>query len=144
MPGSDIVRLPNGKTVTRTRALALGWITTDGQFTDATPLGSRAAAEATRAQREQEWRDSQRLDEAPAPTRGQRAAATRARNRAAKAATPGEPKVSEDGQSVATPEPPKVLVPRNVDHDGNEVTDPEALAKIAAETAAIEAAKAGS
>jgi hypothetical protein len=137
---SDVVRLPSGKVMPFTRAMALGFLNPDGSLVDNVPTDSQAAKIIARDEKRAEWTKSQRIEEERAAiaatlTRGQKAAATRAANRAAKAVG-GEPDI--DVEVVV----PKVLRPGNVDHSGNPVTDPETLDRIAAETAALEAAKA--
>jgi len=64
--GSDIIRLPNGKTVTIARARALGWVDGEGNFTVLLPKSYREQAEQQRAERRAQWRRTQRLDE-PVP-----------------------------------------------------------------------------
>lgn len=149
---SDTVTLPSGQVITRGRAQALGLLDDDGNIKSSVPADSAAAQVLEQDARRIAWdkqqgiagelaaieaeRERVRLAlggepqvtedglpiEGVALTRGQKAAATRAANAAAKAAL--EP-----------------LRPRNVDKTGAEVTDPEVLAKIAADVAALEAAK---
>lgn len=129
---SDIIRLPNGKTVTTTRARANGWVDASGNLTDLAPGASDAERAKRDAAREAEWRKSQGLDE-PAP------AAPKRRGRPPKAVPAADVDITADG-IVKETKKIEPLRPRNVDHDGNPVEDPEVLAKIAEETAAIEAA----
>jgi hypothetical protein len=109
----DVVRI-GGKMMTRSRAFALGLI---DEKENLTPKGLRMAdtvgmkAEAAR-EREAEWRRRQGLPPIEEPV----------------ATTP-------DGQ-IKRRRKPKPLVPRNVDHEGNEVTDEETLQAIADAAAA--------
>lgn len=107
---SDIVRLPNGKTVTRGRAFAMGWVDGDGSLTAKAPQSEADVKAEQKAARAEDWRRTQGLDEAEAVI----AAARRKKI---------EP-----------------LRPRNVDHSGQPITDEETLARIAAETEALAAA----
>lgn len=120
---SDIVRLPGGKVVTRSRAMALGLLDKDGNVKDTVPVDSQAAKVLRQDARAAEWAKSQGL---PAPT-----------PRAAKA---DGPRTTTDGILIKEKriEP---LRPTNVDSTGTAVTDEATLAAIAAETAAIDAAK---
>jgi hypothetical protein len=108
---NDAIRLPNGKTVTRSRASARGWIDADGNLTAAAPKPSREQAIIDKAQRAKDWRRTQRLDSPE--------------EQAALTGTPA-PKV------------PKPLKPQNVTPDGEPITDKALLAEIATKTAAIE------
>lgn len=114
MTSADTVRLPNGKTLTRGRARALGLIDKNGDLTEKALADSQVAKQAARAQRSAEWRKSQGLPDV---------------------------ELNEDGTPKPTKriEP---LKPGNVDHDGNPITDPDLLAQIAARTAAIESGEA--
>lgn len=118
--GSDSVRLPNGSVTTVNRARARGWIDADGNLTAAAPQPSRAEAERQKAIRAQEWRRRQGI--APAQDED----------------TPEE-KAALQGRKAKRIEP---LKPKNVDHDGTEITDKATLDDIAAKTAAIEKAEA--
>lgn len=106
---SDIVRF-NGKVITRGRALAMGLT-----INDETGVATAADGEDFDAE-DEAAEDSGEL------TRGQKAARTRAANKAAK-----------DAEKLIEP-----LRPQNVDHDGQPITDPAALAAIAAATEAGE------
>lgn len=113
MSGNDTVRLPNGKTVTKGRARALGLIDREGNFTEKALADSAAEKAQAKAQRAAEWRRSQGL----------------------------EPDLNEDGTPKPVV-PIQPLRPGNIDAEGNPVTDPELLAEIAARTAQIEAGQA--
>lgn len=123
----DTIALPGGKIITRARAFALGLVDADGNLKDDVPTDSAAAKVLAKDAKAAEWAAKQGL---PAPKR-----------RAPRAeADDADIDINEDG----TPKPKrrkKVAVPQNVDAEGNPVTDEETLARIAAETAAIEAAR---
>lgn len=110
---SDTVRLPNGKVITTSRARALGMLNPDGTFVAGLPKDSAGERLLRTEKRAAEWRKAQGLDVVV---------------------------ISPDGIIVNTP-PTVVLKPSNVDATGAAVTDEAILAKIAAETAAIEAAR---
>ena len=122
MGSNDIIRLPNGRTATRSRALKMGWLDAKGNLTAKAPQSHRDVVAQQRAERSAQWRRSQGL---PAPERGQDAAEA-----AASAALAGKRKRIEP------------LLPKNVTATGEEITDPETLAEIEERTRAIEAAKA--
>lgn len=123
MGSADIVRLPDGRTVTKGRALAAGWIDAEGNLTDRAPKSYSDVMAQQKAQRAADWRKRQGLD-APDPNNPNADPA----EVAASAVLTGKPKRQ-----------PKPLVPRNVDHDGQEITDKETLDEIARKTAEIEA-----
>lgn len=108
--GADLVRI-NGKTITRGRALAMGWVDPKGNVT---AKGDEAFT-------------TKPADRKPASNKARQAA------RAA-----GEPETTADGVFVKRKrvEP---LKPRNV-KNGKPIEDEAELARIAAETEAIEAA----
>lgn len=113
---SDAIRLPNGKTVTRARALNRGWIDEDGNITSLAPRPSREQVEVQRRERARQWRESQGLDPLPEDSPEELAALT---GRAARKVKP--------------------LKPRNVTHEGEPITDKALLDQIEAQTKAIEA-----
>lgn len=57
----DSVRLPNGKTTTRSRALNRGWIDAEGNLTDLAPRPSSEQRERDRQERNANWRRTQGL-----------------------------------------------------------------------------------
>lgn len=115
---SDIVRMPNGKTVTVGRARAMGWIDAEGNLTSKAPRPSVEQAAIDKANRNREWRQRQGLPVEDSPE--EQAALT----------------------GTKPPKAPKPLKPRNVTPDGEPITDEALLAEIAAKTEAIEKAKA--
>ena len=58
---SDAVRLPNGKTVTRNRALSRGWIDAEGNLTNLAPRPSGEQKARDKAARAADWRRTQGL-----------------------------------------------------------------------------------
>jgi len=116
---TDAIRLPNGKTVTYARALNRGWITPDGELTDAAPRPAREQLEVEKRARAIKWRKDQGLpplEDTPEEL----------------AALAGKP-----ARKV------KPLKPQNVTPDGEPITDKALLDEIAAKTAAIEKANNG-
>lgn len=114
--GTDTIRLPDGRTVTMNRARGMGWVDRDGNLTDRAPISQSDEIAKQREQRARDWRRSQ-----------------------------GLPEPESDADIVAAgrkPPKPKPAKPRNVDKDGNEITDAALLAEIEAKTAQIEAANA--
>lgn len=118
---SDIVNI-GIKTMTRSRALALGLIMTNVQgetiLTDAgrameNTVAQKAAAAKTR---DADWRRRQGLPPIE------------------------EPVTTEDGVLIKPKRAPKALKPKNVTPAGEPVEDEETLAQIEARTAAIEKA----
>lgn len=120
--GADIIRLPDGRTVSRNRARGMGWIDKDGNLTDKAPQSRRDVVAQERAARSAQWRRTQGLDTETAPADPAEAAAS--------AALAGHRKRVEP------------LVPSNVTPEGEPITDKETLDEIAARTTAIEAEKA--
>jgi hypothetical protein len=118
---SDVVVIGT-KTMTRSRALALGLVAVNDQGETVT----------TAAGKEME------------NTVGQKAAAAKARDaewRRRQGLPPiEEPATTEDGLLIKPKRAPKALKPKNVTPDGVPVEDEETLAQIEARTAAIEKA----
>lgn len=115
--GADVIRLPNGKTMTLSRARGLGYLDRDGNIRPEVAArmsgGSPAESKARREAREAAWRKQQGL----------------------------EPETTEDGR-LKPVRKPRPLRPKNVTKTGAPIEDEAELAAIAARTKAIEAEKA--
>lgn len=119
---SDIVRLPGGKIITRSRAQALGMLDANGDLKPGMAPDSAGARIIEQDRKAAAWAKQQGL---PAPV---------SRRSGEDVATTADGRI----KPVAKIEP---LKPANVDPSGAAITDEATLAAIAAETAAIEAAK---
>ncbi len=122
---SDIVRLPGGKVMTRSRAQALGMLDDAGNIRADVPADSAAERILRQDTRAAEFAKRQGLA-APAP---------RTRRSGEDVATTADGLI-KPGRKV------QPLRPGNVDASGAPVTDEAVLAAIAAQTAMIEQAKA--
>lgn len=117
-PMSDIIRLPNGKTVTRSLARARGWIDLGGNLTTLAPRNSVEQEAIEKRRREAEWRRRQGLDAPPEDSPEEATALS------------GQP-----ARRVVEP-----LRPQNVTPEGEPVTDEVTLKEIETKTAIIESA----
>lgn len=126
-PIPTLFKLPGGRAIPMQRAIAQGFADAQGNALNP-PVDSQAAAVLHKEARKQEWEAKQGI--AKPRRRGE-----------AKATGADEPETTADGK-IKRKREPKPLVPANVDHSGQPITDEETLAEIAAKTAAIEAAKA--